>query len=514
MVRLGSSKKTIAALLCISTVCVILILNSQLNASPRRRARYETRHTLSVPLTLNLSKNVTILRLPDANNRIHRYKLERIDEAEEDEDYWGDEEEEEKEKKMMNARASGEEKEPFVMAADEEEEDFGDRLNAGEMSNRTVERQPQPHIEPPTKSIGMQLRQQVIQARNITKEKNYLLQVSDPRYSRMIGKVLSKLPNDVRKDMTLNIRMVEARSRMDFLKLPANKQWEVILQVFASNGYEQRFPDVINIGVKKSGTNALGFFFPQHPQIVHSIGNEVHYFDWMYEKGLAYYKSRMGFAKSTQLIFEKTPRYFVTASAPKRILADLPTKPKFILCVRDPISRLISDFRHESELKLRREFKSNRLKYASRTGQFEGERLRQEIFDRIGHVNGSNELVDTSVYVKHYKNWLQYFPPESIMVVDQDKMEKDVYAQMKRLEEFLGLRPYFKPNMFYFDTAKNGICMREGHLPNRNCPAKSTPSVLPKAIIDPQTMAKLKEFYRPFNQEFSRLTGMSFSWAI
>nr|XP_054762587.1 heparan sulfate glucosamine 3-O-sulfotransferase 1-like [Lytechinus pictus] len=508
MVRLGASKKTIAALLCISTVFVIFILNSQLNSSTRRRIRYETRHTLSVPLTLNLSKNVTILRLPDANNHIHRYKLERIDEEEEEEeDYWRDEEEEEKE--MMNLR-EGAVKEQFEIRADEAKKNLEDGLKVKEMPNQTVDREPQVKRPPQTNSKDMQFKHQAL---NISKEGNYLLQVSDPRYGRMIGKVLSKLPKDVRKDMTMNIRMVESRTRMDFMKLPTNKQWEVILRVYASKGYKQRFPDVINIGVKKSGTNALGFFFPQHPQIVHSIGNEVHYFDWMYEKGLSYYKSRMGFAKPSMLAFEKTPRYFVTALAPKRILADLPTKPKFILCVRDPISRLISDFRHESELKLRREFKSNRLKYASRTGQFEGERLKREILDKFGHVNGSNEMVDTSVFVKHYKNWLQSFPPERILVIDQVKMEKDVYAEMKRLEEFLELEPFFSPSMFYFDPAKNGICMREGHLPNRNCPAKSTPSVLPKAIIDPETLAKLKEFYRPFNQEFSQLTGMSFSWA-
>ena len=162
---------------------------------------------------------------------------------------------------------------------------------------------------------------------------------------------------------------------------------------------------------------------------------------------------------------------------------------------------------------LRKEFKKNRGKYSSRTGEFEGERLRREILDSGGNVNASNELVSTSVYAKHFKNWLRYFPKDQIMVVDQDKMEKDVYTEMKRLEAFLGLKPHFQPSMFYFDKDRNGICMRDVHFSPRNCPAKSTPSVLPKAILDPVTLAKLKDFYRPFNQEFSQLTGMTFSWA-
>ena len=520
MFRFGCSKKTLAALLFILSLSVILILNTQLKASPRRHARFEMRQPLSLPLTIDLSKNVTYINLPDANNELHQYRLERVHNEDDDS---GNRD------RVPGSRGGAKEEAEEVMKAslsDDEDEEFGDQIDGEDkkdlerhFSEDTVQRLPGDWQNPANRP-GQVVGHNVLPSRNVSKsvktdrsEISYLLRVHDPRSPRMISKIMTKLPQNVRREMTYNIRMAEARSGIEFQKLPPIKQWEVIYKVFGSNGYEQRFPDVINIGVKKSGTNAMGFFLPQHPQIVHSTGNEVHYFDWQYDHGLDYYKSRMGFAKPNQLVFEKTPRYFVTREVPGRIKKDLLTNPKFILCVRDPISRLVSDFRHESELKLRKEFKKNRLKYSSRTGEFEGERLRREIMDNWGEVNASNELVDTSVYAKHFKNWLRYYPPEQILVVDQDKMEKDVYTEMKRLEAFLGLKPHFKPSMFYFDKDRNGICLREVTFAARNCPAKSTPSVLPKAAIDPVTLAKLKEFYRPFNQEFSQLTGMRFSWA-
>ncbi|XP_072168211.1 bifunctional heparan sulfate N-deacetylase/N-sulfotransferase 3-like [Diadema setosum] len=518
MMLCGMSKKTLAVVLCISSISVMLILNSQLKSTPRS-TRYDSRHALSVPLTIDLSKNVTYLRLPDANNEIHRYKLERIDDNldETEEGGW-------RQRQLWRDQHRQEQKSRDRTVTDDAEEDeFGDRIDGPVLSDGKVFWPPPENVTAKAALIGqpsLTYRHDIQPpSPNITKnvetvkeEISYLLRVSDPRYPRMIGKVLSRLPKDVERDMQMAIRTVESHTSTSFQQLPTAKQWQVILKVFKKKGYTQRYPDVINIGVKKSGTNALGFFLPEHPQIVHSIGNEVHFFDWMYSKGVDYYLSRMGFAKANQLIFEKTPRYFVTAEVPSRIKQDLPTNPKFILIVRDPISRLISDFRHESELKLRKEFKKDRLKYSLRTGLFEGQRLKKEILDSQGQVNASNELVDTSVYVKHYMNWLAVYPPEQILIIDQDKMEKDVYTEMKRMEKFLGLQPYFRPTMFYNDDRVHGICLRQARHSPRNCPAKSTPSVLPKAELDSETLEKLHNFYRPLNREFARLTGMDFSW--
>ncbi|XP_072028579.1 uncharacterized protein [Amphiura filiformis] len=172
---------------------------------------------------------------------------------------------------------------------------------------------------------------------------------SDPRVPRILAKIMSSMPKEVRQDIPQEYLQMGPRKYL-------GTRFKVVSDAYKKHGMTQRLPEVISIGVKKSGTNAVGFFVTQHPQIVHSVGNEVHFFDRNYQKGLEYYRIRMGFAKEDQFCFEKTPKYFVTPNAPKQILSDLPKNIKFVLSVRDPVKRALSDFRHERELYVRRKW--------------------------------------------------------------------------------------------------------------------------------------------------------------
>ncbi len=52
---------------------------------------------------------------------------------------------------------------------------------------------------------------------------------------------------------------------------------------------QQRLPDAIIIGAKKSGTRALLKFIGAHPN-VSTAGAEVHFFDRFYHMGLDWYR--------------------------------------------------------------------------------------------------------------------------------------------------------------------------------------------------------------------------------
>lgn len=104
----------------------------------------------------------------------------------------------------------------------------------------------------------------------------------------------------------------------------------------------QRVADVVIIGAKKCGTRALLQMLSLHPYIV-SAGGEVHFYDRFFSHGVDWYRHRMPVAAPGQLILEKTPAYFVTALAPERMAAVNPGT-LVVLVVRDPVSRLISDF--------------------------------------------------------------------------------------------------------------------------------------------------------------------------
>uniref|UniRef100_A0A3Q3VXQ3 Sulfotransferase n=1 Tax=Mola mola TaxID=94237 RepID=A0A3Q3VXQ3_MOLML len=82
----------------------------------------------------------------------------------------------------------------------------------------------------------------------------------------------------------------------------------------------KKFPQAIIIGVKKGGTRALLEFLRIHPD-VRAVGSEPHFFDRFYDKGLEWYRNLMPRTLEGQITMEKTPSYFITKEAPRRVFS-------------------------------------------------------------------------------------------------------------------------------------------------------------------------------------------------
>ena len=61
--------------------------------------------------------------------------------------------------------------------------------------------------------------------------------------------------------------------------------------VYAWSSSLRVLPDLIVIGVVRSGTTSLYHYLSQHPSIVKSTYDELGYFDTNYKLGLNWYKS-------------------------------------------------------------------------------------------------------------------------------------------------------------------------------------------------------------------------------
>lgn len=112
----------------------------------------------------------------------------------------------------------------------------------------------------------------------------------------------------------------------------------------AGNQQERRLPRLLIIGVRKGGTRALLEMLNLHPAIA-MVPIEVHFFDKVehYQQGLDWYREQMPLSRPDQLTVEKSPSYYVTPEVPERVWAMNPTV-QLILIVRDPVTRLLSDF--------------------------------------------------------------------------------------------------------------------------------------------------------------------------
>lgn len=69
----------------------------------------------------------------------------------------------------------------------------------------------------------------------------------------------------------------------------------------------------------------------------------MHFFDKFYHRGPEWYRQRMPATLPGQITMEKTPSYWVTRLAPKRVYAMNPSV-KLLAVVRDPVTRAVSDY--------------------------------------------------------------------------------------------------------------------------------------------------------------------------
>ncbi|XP_019335453.2 heparan sulfate glucosamine 3-O-sulfotransferase 4 [Alligator mississippiensis] len=256
---------------------------------------------------------------------------------------------------------------------------------------------------------------------------------------------------------------------------------------------ERRLPQALIVGVKKGGTRALLEAVRAHPQ-VRAVGTEPHFFDRHYDKGLHWYRSVMPKTLEGQITMEKTPSYFVTNEAPKRIHS-MAKDTKLIVVVRNPVTRAISDY--TQTLSKKPDIPTFEvLAFKNRT---------------LGLIDASWSAIRIGIYALHLENWLQYFPLSQILFVSGERLIIDPAGEMAKVQDFLGLKRLVTEKHFYFNKTKGFPCLKkpEDGSPPR-CLGKSKGRTHPK--IDPDVIHRLRKFYKPFNVMFYQMTGQDFQW--
>ncbi|XP_045476738.1 heparan sulfate glucosamine 3-O-sulfotransferase 3B1 [Harmonia axyridis] len=263
---------------------------------------------------------------------------------------------------------------------------------------------------------------------------------------------------------------------------------------FQDQGMRQ-LPSALIIGVKKGGTRALLEFIRIHPD-VRAAGSEIHFFDKNYIKGFQWYRSHMPSTLEGQQTIEKTPSYFITKEAPKRVNHMNPST-KLLVVVRNPVTRAISDYT-----------------------QAASKRPEMDKFESLVFINGTiGNLIDTSwgpiklgMYARYLSRWLKYFPLSQFLFVSGERLIYDPAAELHRVQNFLGLKQVINEKHFYFNATKGFPCLfkSEGHSAP-HCLGKTKGRNHPK--VERAVLQRLKDFYRPFNNRFYQMTGINFGWS-
>ncbi|XP_041978030.1 heparan sulfate glucosamine 3-O-sulfotransferase 3B1 isoform X2 [Aricia agestis] len=260
----------------------------------------------------------------------------------------------------------------------------------------------------------------------------------------------------------------------------------------------KRLPDALIIGVKKCGTRALLEFLRLHPD-VRAAGSEVHFFDKYYYKGFQWYRDRMPLTIEGQITMEKTPSYWVTRSAPRRVYTMNPAV-KLIVVVRDPVTRAISDYTQSAS-----------------------KRPSLPRFEDLALINatvgwgGPWSVIDSSwpplrlgIYARPLRRWIRRFPRSRILFISGERLVLDPAAEMARVQKFLGLKIVITEKNFYFNSTKGFPCLYKSESSTPHCLGKNKGRSHP--FIDPVVIERLREFYKPYNERFYELSGINFGW--
>lgn len=257
---------------------------------------------------------------------------------------------------------------------------------------------------------------------------------------------------------------------------------------------DRLLPSCIIIGVRKGGTRALLDMLSLHSS-VRAAKTEVHFFDVdeNYRRGYNWYKQHLPPAEAGHVVVEKSPSYFVSRAVPKRVHR-MNATVHLLLVVRDPVTRLISDYTQilHNHLEKGLVFKS----------------FSEAALHPNGSINTAYDAVSKSLYAAYLPRWLQFFPLNQIHVVNGDQLIRKPWRELQKVETFLGLASEIRQDMFFFNATKGFHCIqRHGR---EKCLTKSKGRPHPKV---PETVVrKLRKFYAPHNYKFYNMVGKDFGW--
>jgi hypothetical protein len=187
-------------------------------------------------------------------------------------------------------------------------------------------------------------------------------------------------------------------------------------------------PNLFVIGGVKCGTTSLHAYLAEHPQIFMSAKKELHFFwkdDW--RKRLDWYEQQ--FPVDAPVRGESTPHYSLYPE--KRHVAErihsVAPDARFIYLVRDPLERIVSH-------------------WVERYSHGEWDR---PLADYVRDCDvPENQVICGSRYYTQVEQYMQYFPRDRLLVVDQHDLKADRRGTLQEVFRFLGVDESFESPTF------------------------------------------------------------------
>jgi len=183
---------------------------------------------------------------------------------------------------------------------------------------------------------------------------------------------------------------------------------------------------------------------------------------------------------------------------PERIY-EMNSSVKLLLIVREPVTRIISDY---TQIYLQ----PNSSSAASNQQQ---PTLEELALTPSGAINTNYKAIRISMYSRYMRRWLDVFAREQIHVIDGDALIRDPYHVLRDVEKFLNLEHKLERDYFYFNNTKGFYCWRGS---NRLIHCLNDSKGRRHPVVKVGLVRRLREFYRGINYEFYEMVGRDFGW--
>lgn len=198
-------------------------------------------------------------------------------------------------------------------------------------------------------------------------------------------------------------------------------------------------PSIFLLGVQKCGTTALAKMLGEHSEIFVPSVKETYFFvdESYFSNGESWYLEEFYSSKAigeAQLFCDATPFYLCSEDALKRIASFTDDAARFIVCLRNPVSRAYSAYWHQRRL-------------GNENVDFEGA-LKLES-DRIGDAKAKGErwwrhaYTQVGFYAEHLERAFSILGRERFLVLNENDLA-ETEALKSRLHAFLGLKNDFE----------------------------------------------------------------------
>jgi hypothetical protein len=274
-----------------------------------------------------------------------------------------------------------------------------------------------------------------------------------------------------------------------------------------------RLPDFIAVGPPRTATTWLHEVLKGHVCLP-ADRKETDFFTRFYDRGMDWYADYFRHCEGGMPVGELSPMYFASPQARERISKHLP-ECKIICSFRDPVERAYSNYRL----------------------------LRRNAFTKVDFERAATtrgDLLESSRYGTHLKEWFDTFDGERVLVLIYDDLESNPQVFLDSVCDFIGVARFSisaspvgaervhtvktqPPNRRLAKIARDVVAWFVTRRYHRAANLVRQSRVIqymleggdPFPPLDAEVAQRMREYYRPEVEKLERLIGRDLSlWKL